>query len=180
MPPSLPNSDQKETDESVDDLLASLKKLPVFRGVSVDAIRGLLSVASNREVRHGEFVFKQNEPGSSLVIFNKGLGVEFKRSGSVDCLINFYNDIAVFGESCFMESTSRSTSLFANEDCLVCEIDNRVLKKLANLYPDQLETFFGNLGRELGRKASITNDKIFHSDSLAFVREASLDWDQYE
>jgi hypothetical protein len=79
-----PQDAQSEPKEEAESKLSSLRKLSVFKGISIDAINKLLAVSSSRFVLRGDFVFKQDEPASSLVIFSKGLAVEFKRSGEVD------------------------------------------------------------------------------------------------
>jgi len=170
---------QTDTPVEAESLQSSLRKLSVFKGVTVDAINRLLERSSSRFICHGEFIFRQDDPGSSLVIFNKGLAVEFKRSGEVDCLIGYYSGLSVFGESSFLESTSRSTSLYANEDCWVTEVDNDQLKKLSNHFPEQFEAFYINLGREIGKKASSVNDKLSQAEKVVLIRESSLNWDQY-
>ena len=174
-----PQDAQSESKEETESKVSSLRKLSVFKGISIDAINKLLEVSSSRFVLRGDFVFKQDEPASSLVIFSKGLAVEFKRSGEVDCLLCYYDKTAVLGESSFLESCCRSTSLYANEDCWVTEIDNHNIHELSESSPEQFEILFANLGRELGKKAATINEKLNQAGEYSFIRESSLDWDQY-
>ena len=173
------NDVQSEPKDAADEKLSILRNLPVFKGLTVDAMKQLLESSSKRFVVGGDYVFREDEPASSLVIFSKGLAVEFKRSGEVDCLLNYYEQPAVLGESSFLESRRRSTSLYANEDCWVTEIDNHHLQSLMESAPHQYEVLFANLGKELGKKVSTINEKLNQAEEYSLIRESSLDWDQY-
>ncbi|MCZ6674957.1 MAG: cyclic nucleotide-binding domain-containing protein [Verrucomicrobia bacterium] len=168
------NSEKEEVDH-----LTAIKKLPAFRGVTLELISKLLESSVERFILQGDFIFKQDDPASSLVIFSKGFAVECKRIGEVDCVVNFYDEISILGESSFLESCSRSTSLFANEDCWVIEIDNHCLKKFAFTNPDQFETLYMNLGRELGKKVLGINEKINQANEMQFIRESRIRWATY-
>ena len=171
---------QSDPKEEAENKLSELRKLPAFKGITADAMNKLLDAASNRFVVRGDYVFRENEPASSLVIFSKGLAVEFKRAGEVDCLLKYYEEgPAVLGESSFLESSCRSTSLYANEDCWVTEIDNHHLQTLLETSPQQYEVLFANLGKELGRKLSTINEKLNQAEGSFMIRESSLNWDQY-
>ena len=170
---------QSDPKETKDTKLSDLRKLPVFKGITVDAMNKLLEAASDRRVSGGHYVFRENEPASSLIIFSEGLAVEFKRSGEVDCLLNYYREPAVLGESSFMENCCRTTSLYANEDCWVTEIDNHQLQALMESAPQQYEALFANLGKELGKKMSTINEKLNQAEESEMIRESSLIWDQY-
>lgn len=173
------NEVQSDPKKEADTKLSELRKLPVFKGVTVDAMNRLLESASRRFVGGGDYVFREDDPASSLVIFSEGLAVEFKRAGQVDCLVSYYDSPAVLGESSFLESCCRSTSLYANEDCWVTEIDNGQLQSLMQSAPQQYEVFFSNLGRELGRKISTMNEKLSRAEESVLIRESSLSWDAY-
>ena len=170
---------QEEPKADSGNSLSDLRKLPVFKGITVDALNKLFEDASKRRVAGGHYVFRENEPASSLVIFSEGLAVEFKRSGEVDCLLNYYEEPAVLGESSFLENSYRTTSLYANEDCWVTEIDNDHLQALMESAPQQYEALFTNLGRELGKKVSSINEKLSQAEESMMIRESSLNWDQY-
>lgn len=170
---------QSDPKQEADTRLSELRKLPVFKGVTVDAMNKLLESASRRFVVGGDYVFREDDPASSLVIFSEGLGVEFKRAGQVDCLLSYYDGPAVLGESSFLENRCRTTSLYANEDCWVTEIDYRHLQSLVQTAPQQYEVLFSNLGRELGRKISTINEKLSRAEESVLIRESSLSWDEY-
>ncbi|QXD22501.1 cyclic nucleotide-binding domain-containing protein [Opitutia bacterium ISCC 51] len=173
------NDVQSDPKVKTENKLSDLRKLPAFKGITVDAMNKLLETASKRLVSGGDYVFRENEPASSLVIFSEGLAVEFKRAGEVDCLLTYYAAPAVLGESSFLESSCRSRSLYANEDCWVTEIDNHHLQALMELSPEQYEVLFANLGKELGRKLSTMNEKLNQAEESFLIRESSLNWDQY-
>ena len=170
---------QSDPKETIEYKLSDLRKLPAFKGLTADAMNTLLETASKRLVAGGEYVFRENEPASSLVIFSEGVAVEFKRAGEVDCLLSYYESPAVLGESSFLENSCRSTSLYANEDCWVTEIDNHHLQSLMDSSPQQYEALFANLGKELGRKISSMNEKLNQAEESFLIRESSLNWDQY-
>lgn len=175
-----PSKTESQTSQVEDgSLLSVLRKLPVFKGITVEILTSLLESASERLVLHGDYVFRQGEAGRSLVILSKGLAVEFKRCGETDCLLNYYDEPAVVGESSFLESSNRTTSLYANNDCVVTEIDNKHFKELASTAPNQYEALYINLGRELGKKVSNMNAKLCQANQISFIRESSLCWFNY-
>lgn len=159
--------------------LSDLRKLPVFKGITADAMNKLLDAASDRCVSGGNYVFREDDPASSLIIFSEGLAVEFKRTGEVDCLLNYYREPAVLGESSFMENGCRTTSLYANEDCWVTEISHAHLQALMESAPQQYEALCTNLGKELGKKMSTINEKLNQAEESMMIRESFLNWDQY-
>ncbi len=163
----------------LDAQLSSLKKLSVFQGVTIETISVLARAGEDRLIAKGEFIFKENELGSTLVFFYQGLSVESKRFGEADCVLAYYSEPSILGESSFMDSCPRSTSLYANEDSRVLEIHNEELRKLASESPGQFEKLYTNLGRELGKKVSYINLKMAQADRNSFGRESGISWYRY-
>lgn len=161
------------------DQLSFLKKLSVFQGVSEETILRLVRAGEDRSIAKGDYVFKEYELGSTLVFFYQGLAVESKRCGETDCVLAYYSEPSIIGESSFMDSCPRSTSLFANEDSRVGEIHNAELRKLASESPVQFEKLYTNLGRELGKKVSYVNLKMTQANQNSFGRESGISWYSY-
>ena len=143
----------------------------------VDALRQLLELSVEQFYVQGDYIFREGQKSSCLMIFERGLAVEFKKSGEVDLLIDYFEEPAVFGESCFMESSVHSTTLYANEDSWAYEIDNRRIADLAYTDPGLFEVLYMNLGKELGRKTISINDKLCKASRYPFTREKFLQWD---
>ena len=175
--PSKIESTVSEGDEN--GRLALFRKLSVFQGLSAETISMLAKACTERFILKGNYVFKEDELGSSLVIFDRGLAVESKRCGETDCVLAYYSSPSILGESCFMDSCPRSTSLFANEDSHVLEIHNRELRYLAENVPTQFEKLYTNMGRELGKKVSYINLKLTQANQNSFERESGISWYRY-
>lgn len=175
----MPEPTASQGEDSLDNLVAALRKHPVFKGVSMDAVNQLVSAASPRKVEAGDYIFKQDDRASSLIIFIKGLAVEYKRTGGMECLINYYHDLGILGASSFLESFRRSTSLYANDDCWIMEIEGDWLRKLSEFLPDEAEALAANLGREAGRKVSTVNYKLHKAEQAALIRDTEVHWDPY-
>lgn len=163
----------------LDAQLSSLKKLSVFQGVTIETITSLVRSGEDRFIPEGGYIFKEYELGSTLVFFYQGLAVESKQCGETDCVLAYYSEPSILGESSFMDSCPRSTSLFANEDSRVIEIHNEELRKLASEFPVQFEKLYTNLGRELGKKVSYVNLKMAQADQNSFGRESGISWYRY-
>ncbi|MDA0346498.1 MAG: cyclic nucleotide-binding domain-containing protein [Verrucomicrobia bacterium] len=162
-----------------DNHLSVFRTMPVFKGINVSVLNSLLDAGTDRIVLGGNYIFKQDECGSSLIFFYKGLAVESKRSDGTDCLLGYYSGPSILGESSFLESCHRSTSLYANEDCWITEIDNRELEKLAATSPSQFEILYSNLGTELGKKVSNINSRMNHVSRNPFYRDYGVSWYRY-
>ena len=169
----------KSQDREEEDLLSLCRALPAFKGLTIEVLTGLLDSATEKLVLQGDFIFRENDRGSTLVIFTKGLAVELKRSGNTDCLLNYYNEPAVLGESSFLESNLRTTSLYANDDCWITEIDGSQLKELHAKSPSQAQLLTSNLGREIGKKVSAINSKLDQANQVSFIRDLPLAWLNY-
>jgi CRP-like cAMP-binding protein len=171
--------DLGESQNLEDNHLSVFRTMPVFKGINVGVLSALLEAGTDRIIRRGDYVFKQDECGSSLIFFFKGLAVESKCYGGLDCLLGYYNGPSVLGESSFLESCQRSTSLYANEDCWITEIENRELEKLAATSPSQFETLYLNLGTELGKKVSNINFRMHHVSRNLIYRDYGVSWYRY-
>jgi CRP/FNR family transcriptional regulator, cyclic AMP receptor protein len=173
------NVDPEDPQDLEDNHLSVFRTMPVFKGIHAGVLSSLLATGTDRFVRSGNYVFKQDDSGSSLVFFLKGLAVESKRFEGSDCLLGYYNSPSVLGELSFLDSCQRSTSLYANEDCWVTEIDKRELEKLAASSPSQFETLYSNIGTELGKKVSNINVRMNHVSRNPFCRDYGVSWYRY-
>lgn len=176
----MPETTTNQGEDSLEELVSALSKHAVFKSVSKDVLRQLLKNSQRKQIQAGDYIFHQDEPASSLIIFVKGLAVQYKRTGGMECLIDYYRDMSVLGESSFLESSNRSTSLYANDDCLILEIEGVELRKLGSVFPEEAQTLTSNLGREVGRKVSTVNEKLHKAAQASLIRDTEVNWDLYK
>ncbi|ATX81475.1 Cyclic nucleotide-binding domain-containing protein [Mariprofundus ferrinatatus] len=145
--------------------LALLQSMPVFGGISDDALAFLLEHSALRNFAAGAQIFREGDPASSMFVVERGsVDVQkmvdgewhkIRELGQGDC----------FGEMALLDLYPRSASVFATGSCTLIEISQ---KSLFGLYSENLEQFTiiqMNIGREISRRLRLTDEQLFQCES---------------
>lgn len=81
------------TDVRVDRVLQAVRSLPVFRGLSPDDQRRIAGLASIREYKRGEYLWREGEPAEALTLIVQGRVKVVRETGGAGDVI-----IEIFGE----------------------------------------------------------------------------------
>ncbi|MEW5950399.1 MAG: cyclic nucleotide-binding domain-containing protein [Elusimicrobia bacterium] len=94
---------------------------------------------SRKEVKAGEFVFRENEKGESLFLLEKGRICINKSMGEGDesKTLAFISEGNFFGEIAVIDEVLRTASALACEDCALYEIKRKDFYELSEKYPKE-------------------------------------------
>ncbi len=151
-----------------------LQNMPLFGGVSKEAIEFLLEHMTTMRLAAGESFFAEEESGTAMYVLEQG-EVELVRNwrdkprrlavlGAGDC----------FGEMALMDFQRRSATARALTDCEALEIS---VADLHGLYKRDLEQFTiiqMNMGREVSRRLRAADEHWIRAE---FGRDRPADRD---
>jgi len=136
--------------QSYQKLLENFRDVPLFQGLSDEALLVIFVAASEHIYRTGDVIVKEGEQGEELFLIVQG---------KVDVAINFGTPELTkvgtlgpkdfFGEMCVIEPTSRYATVFASETTFIYSIKSSTLNKLYQIWPADQTTIMSNLSREL-------------------------------
>lgn len=139
--------------------IATLQQMPLFGGISEDALRFLLGVCATTRVARGEFFFREGDPGESMFVLEAGSVEVRKVQGGMESVLCRLDRGACFGEMALIDLSPRSASVQALEDCSGFEI---FAASLFELYEHDLEQFAliqMNMARELSRRLRLADER---------------------
>ncbi len=139
--------------------IATLQQMPLFGGISEDALRFLLGVCATTRVSRGEFFFREGDPGESMFVLEAGSVEVRKLQGGMESVLCRLDRGACFGEMALIDLSPRSASVQALEDCSGFEI---FAASLFELYEHDLEQFAliqMNMARELSRRLRLADER---------------------
>lgn len=105
-----------------------LQSLPLFRGLSSDALRRLAAESRHRRFRAGEVIFYQAEPGSTCHIVVRGrVRVLLVGEDGRELAVRILGPGEIVGEMALLEDLPRSASVEALEETETLELHRDVL-----------------------------------------------------
>jgi len=132
--------------------LEALTKMPVFGGVSYDALAFLLARAERTEVPAGDTYFREGDPGSEMFVLRRGQ-VELSRAkGAVREVLGHLGQGDCFGEMALLDLYPRSATVTAMEYSEAIAISPALLYELYDHSPEPFTIMMMNLARELSRR----------------------------
>jgi len=145
------------------DPLALLQRMPIFGGVSREALAFLRERAQAVRVPAGGYFFREGDRGGSAFVLEHGraLAVKAFAGGELPLLELGRGDC--FGEVALLDLGTRSGSVRALEDCAALELSSRALHALSRGHLDQFALIYMNLGRELSRRLRRADERLFQA-----------------
>jgi len=108
--------------------IAFLQSLPLFRGLSSDALHRLAAESRHRRFRAGEVIFYQAEPGSTCHIVVRGrVRVLLVGEDGRELAVRILGPGEIVGEMALLEDLPRSASVEALEETETLELHRDVL-----------------------------------------------------
>jgi CRP-like cAMP-binding protein len=134
------------------DPFALLQRMPIFGGVSREALGLLLERARPVKVPSGASFFREGDPGGSAFVLESGRALAVKAFGGGEIPLLELGPGDCFGEVALLDLGARSGSVRALEDCAALELTARALHALSKTHVEQFALIYMNLGRELSRR----------------------------
>ena len=138
-----------------------LREIPLFGGISDDALRFLLQRAEAVSVPAGRLFFREHDRGDAMFVLTAGKVTILKQSAEQDYPLLEIEPGGCFGEMALIDFYPRSASALAKEDCTALRLS---LTTLHQLYAADLKQFTliqMNMGREVSRRLRETSEQLF-------------------
>jgi CRP-like cAMP-binding protein len=133
--------------------LSFLQGIPIFAGLSPEALAELNEKAREIACPAGDLAVREGAPGHQMFIIHSG-GVEvIKHLGEeAECLVTTLGPRDFFGEMCIVECMPRIASVRAVEDTVLFGIRSMALLHLYEQLPAQYSIVILNIARDLSRR----------------------------
>ncbi|MEM1034217.1 MAG: cyclic nucleotide-binding domain-containing protein [Myxococcota bacterium] len=143
------------------DRLELLSKVPLFSGLTPDALQLVASVANEETHPTGKVIFEHGDVGDSLYIILTGR-VRISRNvpGMGEEALAVLNPGAVFGEMALLDDTPRSADARVHERCRILTISREAFEDLLFLHKDLAYEVLWSMVRILSSRLRETTDKL--------------------
>lgn len=136
------------------DLLDGLELFAEFSYVELEVIGRYLNV---EDVKGGEAIFREGEPGNFMMILTAGRISIYKNSVNGKQLLSNEVRGRVIGEMALLDSEPRSASCIADGDCELLVFTQTNLKQLSRDHPGTAYRFMFYLARMLSKRLRSTS-----------------------
>lgn len=147
--------------EVIDDSISIMQSMPVFGGVSEDALRYLLSLSEQRSFNRWDYIFHEGDTAASMYVIQKGEVAVLKVREEHELLLKELQQGDCFGEMALLDLYPRSCSVQAMNDVEAIEISQSAVFKLYEHDLEQFTIIQMNIGREISRRLRLTGDQLF-------------------
>jgi len=116
-------------------ILESLKNNKLFSKVNISEINLNEKHLNLLSIKEGEIVYRDGESGDSIYLMVKGEVKVIRRKSSGGSKSRSIYDDDFFGESEYLQNTSRTSNAFALKDSYIIRLDRDAMEFLINLEP---------------------------------------------
>jgi len=141
-----------------------LQAMPIFGGVSEEALRFLMGLAKEVEVPEGHFYYHEGEPGNSVFVLETGKVVLMKRWQDKDHVLKSLLRGDSFGEVALIDLQPRNTSALAVEASRAIELSTEDLYKLYKRHLEQFALIYMNMARQVCRRLREADKRAFAAE----------------
>lgn len=132
---------------------AQLQGVPIFAGLSEEAIELMVKHARKIDVKAGDFIVREGETGNRFYLIDEGEVRVVKQAGTdheVELAKLGPHDF--FGEMCILETLPRSASVQALTNSKVFALSSMDFLNLYKALPSEYGILILNLARDLSRR----------------------------
>jgi CRP/FNR family transcriptional regulator, cyclic AMP receptor protein len=130
-----------------------LESIPIFAGISADALFTIAGAAEEATFQEGEIIVREGEPGNRMFIIHSGRVEVVKHLAKPrETVLAVLNSKDFLGEMSIIECVARSASVRAMEGSLLFALKGTDLYRLFLSYPDQYAIVILNIARDLSRR----------------------------
>jgi len=148
--------------------LRLLQDMPIFGGISKEALEFICENSKKRRVNAGDFFFNEGDVATSMFVLERGGIAVYRKWLSLDYKLRELVKGDCFGEMALMDFSHRSASVKAIENCTALEISVDLLQDVLAKFPDQFTIIQMNMGREVCRRLRDSDHRLFLNDLEKF------------
>jgi CRP-like cAMP-binding protein len=138
-----------------------LRSCPLFDSLGPEQLRKVVSLAQERELPAGQFLFRENEPGNAMYVLLSGrIRISKMVDGVGEEALAVLEKGAFFGEMALIDDAPRSADARAHEGCRLAEIRREDLEQLLFVDRELAHDILWSFCRTLSARLRETNDKI--------------------
>jgi CRP-like cAMP-binding protein len=132
---------------------AILESVPIFAGLSTDAIELLSAEGIHRNFDDGTVVFTEDKADDSIFIIESGQVRILKRHGQKgETLLTVLTPNEFFGETCLLETVPHTATAMAVGPTTLFSITGKTFYHLYKKFPAQYGILVWNIARDLSRR----------------------------
>jgi CRP/FNR family cyclic AMP-dependent transcriptional regulator len=140
-----------------------LQAMPLFGGITEEALSFLLGLCSEVSVAAGDFFFREDEEGQSMFVLQEGKAAVVKNWQGHHYLLTALAPGACFGEMSLMDMRHRSASVVAVDACRAIQLSGACLLALYEKDLEQFTLIQMNMGREVSRRLRDADERLFQA-----------------
>ena len=141
--------------------IAQLKQIPLFANLTNDHLQKIASIASIRDVKVGETLFKEGETGDEFFVIISGkVRISKMVPGIGEEALAILEKNNYFGEMALVDETPRSADAIVHNSGQLWVIKKDDLEELMFLHKDLAYELLWTFVRTLSLRLRETNDKI--------------------
>jgi CRP/FNR family transcriptional regulator, cyclic AMP receptor protein len=138
-----------------------LRQIPVFAGLSEEALSVLAQAVDEVDYQAGEIVVREGEPGNRMFIILSGSVEVVKNLGQPrETALDVMRSRNFLGEMSIVDSVVRSASVRALENSRLFSLRGIDLYRLFKRFPEQYAIVILNIARDLARRLRALDEKF--------------------
>lgn len=133
----------------------------IFKDLDPGQIEEVVRICNIVELRHGEYIFKEGDPGDRLFIIAEG-AVRISRmiQGSGEEALAVLKEGACFGEMAIFDGMERSTDAIVDSRCLLLSITRDSFEELLESDKDLAYKVLWAVIRMLSERLRLSNEQL--------------------
>ncbi|OGV70510.1 MAG: hypothetical protein A2283_08745 [Lentisphaerae bacterium RIFOXYA12_FULL_48_11] len=136
-----------------------VKKIPIFADFDEKEIGAISGMALKSIIQQGEFVFRENDPGDTLIILELGsIRLTKKIANGDEHEVVTLGSGSYMGEMSLFDQGRRSTSGQAMERCEIMVIPLNLLRSLLDQNATMAAKFYKRLASGIARRLKYLNE----------------------
>ena len=141
--------------------ISGLKGSSLFAYFSKEELEMVAGVASTRQYKKGELIFREGVEGEELFLIEEGKVVISKPvKGNLEQVLAHLGPGDHFGEMAILEKIPRTASASAEENCVILVVSENDLLHMMEDHPKAAAKIMFNLLRTFNARLMATNEQV--------------------
>lgn len=147
--------------------LRLLQGMPIFGGLSTEALTLLVARASTVSIAEGDCFCREGEREDAAYVLERGSVTVLRRWKGKDHVLRQLGEGDCFGEMALIDFAPRSASVRADEACIAMRLTSSDLRAVHGLDLEQYTLIYMNMAREVTRRLRDADLRLFEAQAQA-------------